>query len=153
MLCTFVHWALYVGIDTTWFDYIFIYIYIYIANSNQLSTKEKFTIVLRKKLKFILHEKAEKFFSHTESTAFVRHSSEYETSDNNPKASRNIYQMRIDSRYTSASGIYFGSPLGCYPTFHTLTSVGRKQYFQYVKRIFPLFRAIVKFCSTNRLFT
>ena len=56
------------------------------------------------------------FFSHTESTVFLRHSSEYET-------------------------------------FHTLTSVGRKQYFQYVKRMFPLFRAIVKFCSTNRLFT
>ena len=53
----------------------------------------------------------------------------------------------------SASGIYFGSPFGYYPTFHTLTSVGRKQYFQYVKRMFPLFRAIVKFCSTNRLFT
>ena len=27
----------------------------------------------------------------------------------------------------------FGSPFGCYPTFHNLTSVGRKQYFQYVK--------------------
>ena len=33
-----------------------------------------------------------------------------------------------------------------------LMTVGRKQYFQYVKRMFPLFRAIVKFCSTNRLF-
>ena len=52
----------------------------------------------------------------------------------------------------SASGIYFGSPFGCYPTFHTLTCVGRKQYFQYVKRMFPLFRGKVKFCSVNRLF-
>ena len=34
--------------------------------------------------------------------------------------------------------------------YHTLTSVGREQYFQYVKRMFPLLRAIVKFCSTNR---
>ena len=33
----------------------------------------------------LLHEKAETFFSHTESTVFVRHSSEYETSDNNRK--------------------------------------------------------------------
>ena len=48
----------------------------------------------------LLHEKAETFFSHTESTVFVRHSSEYETSDNDRKASRNIYQMRIDSRDT-----------------------------------------------------
>ena len=47
----------------------------------------------------ILHEKAETFFSHTESTFFVR------------------------------------------------------ECFQYVKRMFPLFRAIVKFCSTNRLYT
>ena len=45
----------------------------------------------------------------------------------------------------SGSGIYFGSPFGYYPTFHILTSVGRKQYFQYVKRMFPLFRAVVKF--------
>ena len=30
----------------------------------------------------LLHEKAETFFSHTESTFFVRHPSEYETSDN-----------------------------------------------------------------------
>ena len=28
--------------------------------------------------------------------------------------------------------IYFGSPFGRYPTFHTLTSVGRKKAFQYV---------------------
>ena len=46
----------------------------------------------------LLHEKAETFFSDTESTFFVRHSSEYETSDNDRKVSRNIYQMRIDSR-------------------------------------------------------
>ena len=32
-------------------------------------------------------------------------------------------------------------------------NVGRKKCFQYAKRMFPLFRAIVKFCSTNRLFT
>ena len=30
------------------------------------------------------------------------------------------------SRNLAASGIYFGSPFGRYPTFHTLTSVGRK---------------------------
>ena len=30
---------------------------------------------------------------------------------------------------------YFGSPFGCYPTFHTLTSVGRKKaFFKYVKK-------------------
>ena len=28
-----------------------------------------------------------------------------------------------------------------------------KKSFQYAKAMFPLFRAIVKFCSTNRLFT
>ena len=39
-----------------------------------------------------------------------------------------------------------------YPTFHTLTSVGRKKCFQYVKRMFLLFLAMMKFCSTNRLF-
>ena len=47
--------------------------------------------------------------------------------------------------------IYFGSPFSCYPTFHTLTSVGLKKL--YAKRIFTLFCAIVKFCSTNRLFS
>ena len=47
---------------------------------------------------WLLHEKAETFFSHTESTFFVRHSSEYETSDNDRKVSRNIYQMRMDQR-------------------------------------------------------
>ena len=46
----------------------------------------------------LLQEKAETFFSHTESTIFVRHSSEYETSDNDRKVSWNIYQMRIDPR-------------------------------------------------------
>ena len=30
----------------------------------------------------LLHEKAETFFSHTEGTVYIRHSSEYETSDN-----------------------------------------------------------------------
>ena len=43
---------------------------------------------------------------------FVRHSSEYETSDNDRKVNR--------------KAIYFGSPFVRYPTFHTLTSVGRK---------------------------
>ena len=28
-----------------------------------------------------------------------------------------------------------------------------KKAFKYVKRMLPLFRAMVKFCSTNRLFT
>ena len=49
---------------------------------------------------FTVAEKAEIFFSHIESTFFVRHLSEYETSDNNRKVSRNIYQMRIDLRDT-----------------------------------------------------
>ena len=40
--------------------------------------------------------------------------------------------------------IYFGSPFGRYPTFHTLTSAGRKKNCQYAKRMFPLSRAIVK---------
>ena len=35
--------------------------------------------------------------------------------------------------------------------FYTLMSVGRKKLL-YVKRMLPLFRAVVKFCSTNRLF-
>ena len=43
------------------------------------------------------------------------------------------------------SGIDCGSRCGYYPAFHTLASVGRKQYFQYVKRLLPLFRAIVNF--------
>ena len=46
----------------------------------------------------LLYEKAETFFSHTESTFCVRHSSEYEALDNGRKVSRNIYQMRLDSR-------------------------------------------------------
>ena len=50
-------------------------------------------------------------------------------------------------------GIYFGYPFGHYPTFYTLMSVGRKKSFQYVKIMLPLFRAVVGFCSTNRLFT
>ena len=49
--------------------------------------------------------------------------------------------------------IHFGSPFGRYPTFHTLTNFGRKKTFQYVLNMAPLFSAIVKFCSTNRLFT
>ena len=46
----------------------------------------------------LLHEKAETFFSHTESTFFVRHSSEYETSDNDRKVNRNkviIFIIRL----------------------------------------------------------
>ena len=39
------------------------------------------------------------------------------------------------------------------PTFVRVfnESVGRKKCFQYAKRMFRLFHAIVKFCSTNRL--
>ena len=33
---------------------------------------------------------------------------------------------------------------GYYPTFHTLTSVGRKSTFQYAENMFPLFFAILK---------
>ena len=52
----------------------------------------------------------------------------------------------------SASGYIFRL------TFQSLSNVsysdecGRKSTFQYAKRMFPLFRAIVKFCSANRLF-
>ena len=56
----------------------------------------------------------------------------------------------------SATGIYFGLPFGRYPTFRltfrSLSDVGRKKCFQYAKECFPLFRAIVKFCSADRLF-
>ena len=44
------------------------------------------------------------------------------------------------------------------PTFrslsdvHTLMSVGRKKCFQYVHIMLPLLRAVVKFCTANRLF-
>ena len=31
--------------------------------------------------------------------------------------------------------------------------MSNEKSFQYAKRMFPLFRAIVKFCSANRLFT
>ena len=74
-----------------------------------------------------LQTKNDIILSHTESTVFVRHSSEYETSDNNRKASQTLTANR--TQYSSfhvnlsASGIYFGSPFGCYPTFQTLTSV------------------------------
>ena len=47
--------------------------------------------------------------------------------------------------------IYFSSPFGSYPTFHTLTSVVRKKLFQYVYKILPLFHAVVKLCRMNRL--
>ena len=62
---------------------------------------------------------------------------------NNLLVLQNFTIARKSGNILSASGIYFGSPFGYYPTFHTLTSVRRKQYFQYVKRMFPLFRAIV----------
>ena len=48
--------------------------------------------------------------------------------------------------------IYFGLPLGHYPTFSYSDECRTKTNFQYVKRMLPLFRAVVKFCSTNRLF-
>ena len=48
--------------------------------------------------------------------------------------------------------IYFGSPFGHYPTFHTLTSVERKKASQYGLNMVSLFRAVVKFCSTNITF-
>ena len=52
----------------------------------------------------------------------------------------------------SASGIYFGSPFSRYPTFHTLTSVGRKKCFQYVKRMFPLFLCNSEILQYQRIF-
>ena len=57
---------------------------------------------------------------------------------------------RIPSRVT-ASGYIFRS------TFRSLSDVlcsdecRTKKAFQYVKRMLPLFRAVVKFCTTNRL--
>ena len=65
----------------------------------------------------LLHEKAETFFSHTEST-FTYHW---------PNLTANRTQYSSCHVNLSTSGIYFGSPFGRYPTFHTLTSVGRKK--------------------------
>ena len=48
--------------------------------------------------------------------------------------------------------VYFGSPFDRFPAFHTLMSVGRKS-FQCAFKMFLLFCTIVKFYSTNRLFT
>ena len=59
---------------------------------------------------------------------------------------------RIPSRVT-ASGYIFRS------TFLSLSGVlcsdecRTRKAFQYVKGMLPLFRALVKFCTTNRLFT
>ena len=75
----------------------------------------------------------------------ILHSNYWQRTYNNKNSQINRTQYSSCHVNLSASGIYFGSPFGRYPMFHTLTSVGRKQYFQYVKRMFPLFRAIVKF--------
>ena len=34
----------------------------------------------------------------------------------------------------------------CYPTFHTLTSVGRKKSFSVCQEMLPLFRAVLEVC-------
>ena len=70
------------------------------------------------------------------------------SSDTRQSMKRWITTERWAEIYTKPFGRF-----GRYPTFHTMTSVQRKRCFQYVKRMFPLFRAIVKLCSTNRLFT
>ena len=41
---------------------------------------------------------------------------------------------------------------GYNPTFHTLASVGRKEYFLYAENMIPLSLAILKFCSAKHLF-
>ena len=61
------------------------------------------------------HEKAVPCFNHTEKLIFVQHSSEYETLDSDRKVNRNLYLAEIN----------LGSLFDRYPTFHTLTSVGR----------------------------
>ena len=67
-----------------------------------------------------------------------------ETSDSDLKVNRNIYaDERLD--------IYFRKPIGHYPTFSYSDECRTKKAFMYVKRL-PLFRAVVKFCSTHRLF-
>ena len=43
-------------------------------------------------------------------------------------------------------------PFGHYPTFSYSDECWTKKAFKYVKRMLPLFPAVVKFCSTNRLF-
>ena len=43
-----------------------------------------------------------------------------------------------------------GLPFGRSPTFYILRTI-RRENFQYTNKMFLLFRAIVKFCSTNRL--
>ena len=62
-------------------------------------------------LMVLSHEIAETLFWHTESIFFVRHSSEYETSDNDLKLSRNIYQMRIDPRDKRNTASYWSQGL------------------------------------------
>ena len=84
------------------------------------------------------HEKAVPCFNHTEKLIFIRHSSEYETSDSDRKVNRNFWpdagtrDMMNSVAHYSSYHVYphlaknFGSPLSRYPTFHTLKGVGRK---------------------------
>ena len=77
------------------------------------------------------------------------------TSDSDLKVNRNIYpdavtcdRMRLIGPKCDQLGpidiVYLKN-------LFTLMSVGREKLYKYVKRMLPLFRAVVKFCSTNRL--
>ena len=92
-----------------------------------------------KHIPLLQHEKAVPCFRHIEKLIFVRHSSEHETSNSDRKVNRNIYpdagsrdmMNNVSSCHVSCHvyphlAIYFSSPFGRYPTFHTLTSVGLK---------------------------
>ena len=62
------------------------------------------------------------------------------TSDSDLKVNRNVYPD---------ANIFH---LGHYPTFSYSDECRTKISFRYVKRMLPLFRAVGKFCSINRLF-
>ena len=63
-------------------------------------------------------------------------------------------QMRIHViecvSHVSAFGYIFCQPFGRCPILHTLTSVVRTMLTSL--KMLPLFRVVIKFCSTNRLF-
>ena len=76
---------------------------------------------------------------------------------------RNSEQIPIGQPYVQSDAVFiisrdsiriwfyiFSSLFSRYPTFHTLTNVGRKDFHCAI--MFPLFLAIRKFCITNRLF-
>ena len=69
---------------------------------------------------------------------FVRHSSEYKTSDSDRKVNRNIYPDAVTRGYKLRL------------TFRSLSDVLYSDECRTTKAL-PLFRAVVKFCNTNRL--